>query len=65
MLLDGSAFVYAFPSQTGTFAEYSENALTEKIAQFSQNHRRADVAFDQYRPDSLKAYTRISRGTGK
>ena len=55
MLIDGSTFVYSYPPQNGTFAEYSEMSFAGKIAQISQNHRRVEIVFDTYKQDSLKA----------
>ena len=62
MLIDGSTFIYSYPPQSGTFAEYSEMSFAGKIAQISQNDRRVDIIFDKYKKRQLKSLNKKIKG---
>ena len=46
-------------------AGYANTDFSGKVSKIASNYRRVDIVFDDYRKDSLKSYTRMSRGEGR
>ena len=57
-------FVHCHQPVKETFAEYA-NEFSEKISNIAKNYSRVDIVFDDYKHDSLKSFTRKSRGDGR
>ena len=57
-------FVHCHQPVNETFAEYA-NEFSEKISNIAKNYSRVDIVFDEYKHDSLKSFTRKSRGGGR
>lgn len=65
IVLDGAAIVNMIkPVKSETFAEYVNEFMTYIRRQLMRSVHRVDVVFDEYRDVSLKAATRMKRGTG-
>ena len=65
IVLDGAVIVNMIkPAKSNTFAEYVSEFMTYIRSQFTKSVQRVDVVFDDYRDASLKAATRMKRGTG-
>ena len=64
IVLDGAVIVNMIkPAKSNTFAEYVSEFMTYIRSQFTKSVQRVDVVFDDYRDASLKAATRMKRGT--
>ena len=57
-------FVRCHQPVKATFAEYC-NEFSVKISNIAKNYSRVDIVFDEYKLDSLKSFTRKSRGEGR
>ena len=61
--LDGAAIVHMLKTGTATtFSEYSESVFIPYVKKCIQSVQRLDIAWDQYKQDSLKADTREKQG---
>ncbi|KAH3833203.1 hypothetical protein DPMN_106506 [Dreissena polymorpha] len=68
-ILDGAAIVQSLdPNRSDmrvlTFSDYALKLVLPFISKQLMSVNRIDVVWDTYRPDSLKAHTTQSRGTG-
>ena len=65
IILDGSVIVNMLrPGSAKTFSDYASQVFLPYVASQLQQASRIDIVWDEYRPDSLKAETRVKRGKG-
>ena len=71
ILQTGVALLYAEPNADAiiidgsrTFDDYATEVILPVLYTHSRKYHRTDLVFDMYKSDSLKASTRIERGTG-
>ncbi|CAH3151254.1 unnamed protein product [Porites lobata] len=65
IILDGSVLVNMLrPGSAKTFSDYASQVFLPYVASQLQQASRVDIVWDEYRPDSLKAETRVKRGKG-
>ena len=65
IILDGSVIVNMLrPGSAKTFSDYALQVFLPYVASQLQQASRVDIVWDEYRPDSLKAETRVKRGKG-
>ena len=64
LIIAGSRFVHCHLPVKETSSDYC-NEFSAKISYFAKNYSRVDIVFDEYKLDSLKSFTRKSRGEGR
>ena len=65
VIVDGAAVVQMLRPGSGmTFMDYAKSVFLRHLQSYLTYAVRIDVVFDIYRPDSLKAGTRLGRGYG-
>ena len=65
IILDGSVIVNMLrPGSAKTFSDYASQVFLPYVASQLQQASRVDIIWDEYRPDNLKAETRVNRGKG-
>ena len=52
------------PGSAKNFSHYASQVFLPYVASQLQQASRIDIVWDEYRPDSLKAETRVKRGKG-
>jgi len=65
IILDGSVIVNMLrPGSAKTFSDYASQVFLPYVASRLHQASRIDIVWDEYRPDCLKAETRVKRGKG-
>ena len=65
IILDGSVIVNMLrPGSAKTFSDYASQVFLPYVASQLQQANRIGIIWDEYRPDGLKAETRVKRGKG-
>ena len=65
LIIDGAAMVNSKPPrESKTFDDYAQDIILPYIDSCLSKYHRVDIVFDVYIQDSLKASTRVKRGSG-
>ena len=62
--IDGSCLAHIVKPKELTFKNYAEKDFVGKVTSYASKQKRTDVVFDTYKSNSLKSYTRLTRGRG-
>ena len=62
--IDGSYIAHIVKPKELTFKNYAEKDFVGKVTSYASKQKRTDVVFDTYKSNSLKSYTRLTRGRG-
>ena len=62
--IDGSCLAHIVKPKELTIKNYAEKDFVGKVTSYASKQKRTDVVFDTDKSNSLKSYTRLTRGRG-
>ena len=62
--IDGSCLAHIVKPKELTFRNYAGKDFVGKVTSYASKQKRTYVVFDTYKSNSLKSYTRLTRGRG-